>query len=50
MEYWELRAVELIDPRSFYGRPWNELTYREQVGLISYALIRMEEKSGSDDG
>ena len=47
--YWELRAVETVDPRSFYGRCWRDLTYAEQVLLIAFATLRMEEKAGSLD-
>jgi hypothetical protein len=44
-----LRAVETVDPRSYYGRPWNELTYREQVELMAFSILRMEEKVPEED-
>lgn len=49
LEYWQLRAVQTLDPRSFFGRPWNELTYTEQVKLIAFSTLRMEEEANIDD-
>ena len=46
-QYWELRAVETVDPRGFFGRCWKDLTYAEQVLLIAYTTLRMEEKAGN---
>jgi len=49
MDYWQLRAVELVDPRSYYGKPWNDLTYNQQVLLLAYSQLRMLEKAGPED-
>jgi hypothetical protein len=39
----------MVDPRSYYGRPWNELQYHEQVELMAYTILRMEEKVPEDE-
>lgn len=49
MEYWQLRAIELVDPRSYFGKPWCDLTYKQQIDLLAYAILRMEEKAPEDD-
>lgn len=38
-----MRAVEMVDPVSFYGRPWGALVREEQLALIAYAQVRMSE-------
>jgi hypothetical protein len=49
LDYWQLRAVETVDPRSYFGRPWRDLTYLEQVLLMAYSQLRMQEKAGPQD-
>ena len=43
-----LRAIERLDPLALFGRPWPELTSREQVELLAYATLREAEAAEED--
>lgn len=41
-----LRAIERVDPRAVFGRPWGELSGPEQIELLAYASLRAAEDGG----
>jgi hypothetical protein len=39
-----LRACERMDPRAFFGKPWNALSCSEQLELLGYHAQRVHEE------
>ena len=39
------RALERIDPRAVFGRPWAELSKQEQLSLVGYDKLRRWEEA-----
>lgn len=44
-----MRAVAECDPRSLHGKAWSELTYEQQIELMAYCQLRMEERAGPEE-
>lgn len=44
-KYMILRAIERMDPLSVWGRPWDQLTRSQQVRLLAYSDLRLQEET-----
>lgn len=45
MVYAIMHACERLDPRSVWGRPFVDLTFKEQARLVAYDNIRGKQDS-----
>ncbi len=44
LRYLELRATEMLDPTSIYGRPLRDLEHDELIEFLGYVYLRAAEQ------